>query len=434
MPYYEAIDRGGISDSRIRDVIAEALDRRGMRRAVLVPPDITRLHSRSGDIAYWIWRRYPRAIGAIMPALGTHRPMTTEQIREMFHDIPIDLFLRHDCRNDSKTLVELSSDKVEAVAPGLPGATWPLQINRRLCDRAIDTIISIGQVAPHEVFGMSNYTKNIFIGTGGAESIDRSHYLSAAGGIEQTMGRIETPARLLVSTAIASLDVPPPILYILTVAHTVNGRSVIAGLFIGGDDRCFRGAATLSRQLNIFVTRSPIDKAVVFLDPRQYTTMWLANKAVYRLRMAMADGGELIIIAPGLERYGESETVDRLIARHGYHSFDEIAAAVSKNPDLRSNLAVAAHLAHGAPEGRFSVVYCSDRISRGAVERVGYRYADLAASVGRYRPDRLREGYNRLDDGETVFYVSNPATGLWMSRDRADEIDSEEASQSGRAI
>jgi hypothetical protein len=81
---------------------------------------------------------------------------------------------------------------------------------------------------------------------------------------------------------------------------------------------------------------------------------WLGNKAVYRTRMAMADGGELIILAPGVKEFGEDHEIDRLIRKYGYRGTPATLAAVKANEELRNNLSAAAHLIHGSSEGRFN--------------------------------------------------------------------------------
>jgi hypothetical protein len=111
----------------------------------------------------------------------------------------------------------------------------------------------------------------------------------------------------------------PPILWVLTVIGPRPDASLaVRGLFIGFGRECFEKAAALSREINVNLMNEPVNKAVVYLEPEEYRTTWLGNKAIYRTRMAIADGGELLILAPALERFGEDMGVDALIRKHGY--------------------------------------------------------------------------------------------------------------------
>jgi hypothetical protein len=157
---------------------------------------------------------------------------------------------------------------------------------------------------------------------------------------------------------------------------------------------------------------------VVYLDPAEFKSTWLGNKAIYRTRMAMADGGDLIILAPGLKEFGEDREIDRLIRKYGYRGTPATLAAVKANVELQKNLSAAAHLIHGSSEGRFNITYCPGRLTRQEIEGAGFRYADLKEMTRRYDPARLKDGWNTLDDGGQIFYISNPALGLWAHRGR----------------
>src|SRR5262249_39037281 len=137
----------------------------------------------------------------------------------------------------------------------------------------------------------------------------------------------------------------------------------------------------------------------------------------YRTRMAIADGGELVILAPGVRQFGEDEAIDRLIRRFGYRGTPATLDAVRDHPELAANLSAAAHLIHGSSEGRFRLPYCARQMTRDEVEAAGYASGELSALLDRYPPDRLRDGWNERD-GEEFYFVSNPALGLWGTADR----------------
>jgi nickel-dependent lactate racemase len=416
--------RGSLHDNLttadLEQGLIEAFDQLGARRrVVLVPPDITRLHSRAGDMACCAWRYYGVRISDVLPALGTHSPMTPAQIDRMYPGIPHNRFRVHDWRAGVETLGRVPADYVREVSGGAVDFDWPAQIDRLLIEDGIDLILSMGQVVPHEVVGMANHNKNIFVGTGGPEGINKSHYLGAAYGMERIMGRADTPVRRLFDYASDHFARHLPIIYCQTVVGTdAEGRMVTRGLFVGDDAECFRRAAALSLEVNFHLLGAPLDRVVVYLDPEEYKSTWLGNKSIYRTRMAIADGGELIVLAPGVREFGEDPEIDRLIRRYGYKGTPATQAAVRTQPELAANLSAAAHLIHGSSEGRFSITYAPGHLTRAEVEQAGFRYGDLAALLKRYDITRLRDGVNRLPSGETFYYISNPAVGLWAYRGR----------------
>ena len=411
--------RGGVKDNipaeDLAREIGEALTRLGERRRVLVvPPDFTRFHSRSGEITQLVHRHYGSALEKVLIASGTHRPMTDDEIRTMFGDVPRRLFVDHDFRKDVATLGVIESSFIKEASEGACDWPYPAQVNRLIAQGDYDLILSIGQVVPHEVTGMANYTKNLLVGTGGAEAINKSHFLGAVYGMERMMGRADTPVRRVLNEAARRYLNNKPIVYILTVMGCDEcGRSAMKGLFIGNDDECFLRAASLSVEVNFQQLDRPLDKAVVRLDPTEYKSAWLCNKAIYRTRMAMADGGTLVILAPGMKEFGEDPEIDRLIRRYGYKGTPATLAAVRDNDDIRANLSAAAHLIHGSSEGRFSIIYCPGNVSREDIEAAGYEFGELADMLEKYDPEKLKDGYNTLPDGEEIYYISQPAQGLW---------------------
>lgn len=408
-----------LSPERVREVFFQALDALGPRRKVLaIPPDFTRFHSFAGPLTRMAWEYYGDRLTDVLPALGTHTPMTPGQISRMFCDMPASLFRVHDWRSGLVTLGEVPAEFVREVSEGLLDFTWPAQVDRLLVEGGFDLILSIGQVVPHEVIGMANHSKNIFVGTGGVEGINKSHYLGAVYGMERIMGRADNPVRAVLDYACRHFASQLPIIYVQTVvARTAEGRLAVRGLYIGDDRECFDRAAELSLKVNFELLDRPIKRAVVWLDPDEFKSTWLGNKAVYRTRMAIADGGELVVLAPGVREFGEDAEIDQLIRRYGYRGTPATLEAVRRNPDLAANLSAAAHLIHGSSEGRFTITYSPGHLTREEVEGVGFRYAPLEEMLRRYDPARLADGFNTVD-GEEIFFISNPALGLWAHRER----------------
>ena len=397
-----------------------ALVKLGKREKVLVvPPDFTRLHSRAGDITTLIYNYYRDNLKDILPALGTHSPMTESQQDEMFKGVPKDLFRIHDWRNDVVTIGTVPGEYVSNITNGALNYSWPAQLNKLVFNGGHDLILSVGQVVPHEVIGMANYNKNLLIGTGGPEGINKSHFLGAVYGMEKIMGKYNNPVRNLLNHAASQFMRNLPVVYVHTViGRDASGKLVIRGLYIGDDDEVFRLAAELSLKINFCILEKPLKKVVVFLDPSEFRSTWLGNKSIYRTRMAMADEGELIVLAPGLMEFGEDKEIDRLIRKYGYRGTPATLKSLNGNEELRNNLSAAAHLIHGSSEGRFSITYCPGNLTREEIESVNFKYEDLNLMLRKYNPDNLRDGFNTMSDGEEIFYISNPALGLWTSKER----------------
>jgi nickel-dependent lactate racemase len=389
------------------------------KKVIVVPPDFTRFHSRSGDITTLIYNYYKENLKDILPALGTHSPMTQQELAEMYKGVPLELFRIHDWRKDVVTVGTVPGEFVSEITEGKLDYSWPAQLNRLVFNGGHDLILSVGQVVPHEVVGMANFNKNLFIGTGGPEGINKSHFIGAVYGMERMMGKADTPVRRLLNYASKNFIPQLPVVYIQTViGRDENCKLVIRGLFIGDDEEVFRLASELSVKVNFAVLEKPLKKVVVYLDPAEYKSTWLGNKSIYRTRMVMADDGELIILAPGLKEFGEDKEIDRLIRKYGYRGTPATLKAVSENEELRNNLSAAAHLIHGSSEGRFSITYCTGTLTKNQIESVNFRFADLKQMLGKYNPEKLKEGLNKLPGGEEIFYISNPATGLWASKDK----------------
>jgi len=408
-----------LSSAELRSLFFSALDNLGPRRRVLVvPPDITRLHSGAGELTRLAWEYYGDRLAAVLPALGTHAPMSAEQLTRMFGDLPQDLIHIHNWRTDIETLGEVPADFIREQSGGKLDYAWPAQINRLITQGDFDLILSIGQVVPHEVIGMANYNKNILIGTGGREGINRSHYLGAVYGMERIMGRADNPVRRVLNEASDRFLRDLPIVYVHTVvARAADGNLVVRGFFMGDDVECFQRAASLSLQVNFEMLDRPIRKAIVYLDPHEFHSTWLGNKAVYRTRMALADGAELIILAPAVREFGEDRTIDALIRKYGYHGTPVTLQAVANNPDLAQDLSAAAHLIHGSSEGRFTIRWCPGHLTREEVQGVGFAWGELNDMLNRYDPAQLRPGFNTIA-GEEIFFIPNPSVGLWAHRDR----------------
>lgn len=419
--YARGSKQDNITPEEAREALYGVFRTLGPRNRVLaLPPDFTRFNSYAGPLTEMADAYYGDALTDVMPALGTHSPMTDAQIATMFGSVPRSKFRVHDWRHDVVTVGEVPASYVREVSEGRVDYAWPAQVNKLLLDPSFDLILSIGQVVPHEVIGMANYTKNIFVGVGGSEGINKSHYIGATYGMERIMGRAHSPVRDVMEYARVNFIPQLPIVYVQTVLakDPDTGNMALKGLFIGDDFECFRLASELSLETNFIMVEKPLRKCIVWLDPEEFKSTWLGNKSVYRTRMALADGADLIVLAPALKEFGEDPAIDALIRKYGYKGTPHTLEATRANRDLQDNLGASAHLIHGSSEGRFRITYCpGPDMSREEIEGVGFEYAPIGEMMEKYNVASLKDGWNTVG-GEEIYYISNPALGLWAHPDR----------------
>jgi nickel-dependent lactate racemase len=219
MIYYErGSEKDVLSHEDMKKGLYEALGKLGDKKKVMViPPDFTRFHSRAGDLTEMTWEYYGSGLTDVLPALGTHAPMKMEHIKRMFGKMPVSLIREHRWREDLITLGEVPSSFIQEVSEGKLDYSWPAQVNKLLVEGGHDLILSIGQVVPHEVIGMANYTKNVFVGVGGEEGIHKSHFLGAVYGMERIMGQADSPVRKVLNYGADHFAGDLPLIYVLTV-------------------------------------------------------------------------------------------------------------------------------------------------------------------------------------------------------------------------
>jgi nickel-dependent lactate racemase len=392
------------------------------KKVLLLPPDITRAHSGSGWIVEEFYKIFSKEAEVyVIPTLGQHLPHTPEQNRWMFGSIPEERILKHDWRNGVKTIGEVPADFVKEVSHGKADWAIPVCVNRTLLEGGWDLIINVGHVVPHEVLGFANHNKNYFIGLGGKPMICASHMMAACCGIENNLGRLITPLRACYNRAQEQyLSHLPDFFFEVVMAYDDQGELQHIGAFVGDDLDTYLNAAKLSRERNITIV-PPLKKVVAVIQGNEFYSTWVANKAIYRTRMAMADGGELLIIAPGLKRFGEQEEVDKLIRAYGYSGTENVMKLWRTEPVLQDLTHGTAHLIHGSSEGRFKITYAPGHLSKEEVESVCFGYADLAETLKRYDPAKMKTGFNTMPDGEEVYYISTPSAGLWSTKEKIED-------------
>jgi nickel-dependent lactate racemase len=425
MPWFsERSER--ITPKRLEELIERTVEEARRRicprpkRVLLLPPDITRAHSGAGRLTELLYEHFAREADVhVIPTLGQHVPHTPEQNRRMFGAIPNERIHAHDWRGGCVHLGEIPADFVQETSGGAADWPIPVAVNRMLMEGGWDLVINVGHVVPHEVLGFANHNKNYFIGLAGKEMICASHMAAACYGIENNLGTLVTPVRACFNKAEEEFLGSLPDLYVQVVlARNEEGQLVHTGLYVGDDLETYLEVARQSRQQNITVFDESIPKVVCVMQADEFASTWVANKAIYRTRMAIADGGELIVIAPGLERFGEQPEVETIIRKYGYAGTPKVMEHYRKSPELQDFAHATAHLIHGSSEGRFSITYAPGHLSREEIEGVGFRYADLNATLAKYPPDCMQEGWNELPNGERVFFIPTPSAGLWSTRRR----------------
>lgn len=410
------IDNQGLSDEEILQALKESIKGKDLNRILIIPPDITRFHSKAGLITNQYYHLLKDTVEIdILPALGTHVPMDEEELEIMFGDIPYHKFLIHDWRNEVIKIGEVPKEYVSEITEGLWNQGVVCEINKMIVENDYDLILSIGQVVPHEVIGMANHSKNLLVGCGGRRTINGSHMIGAVYGMERMMGKDHTPVRKILDYALENYLNKLPIVFVLTVTTAVKNDVTTHGLFIGPKRPVFEAAVELAQEKNIDFLERPIKKCVVYLDPQEFKSTWLGNKAIYRTRMAIEDGGELIILGKGITRFGEDDRIDELIRKYGYRGREKVLEYFEKEEDLQNNMSAAAHLIHGSSDNRFIISYAVRDITKKEIEQVNFNYLDYDETIKKYNPETLQYGFNVID-GEEIFFVPNPALGLWIDK------------------
>jgi nickel-dependent lactate racemase len=427
-----------VTDAQIAEacsrLIAEARTRinKDLKRVLLLPPDLTRAHSGVGRITELIYRELDAA-GAhveVIPTLGQHIPHTEAENKWMFGSIPEERIFAHDWRNGVTRVANIPASLVKETTGGVADWDIPVDLNSKLVDEQWDLIVNLGHVVPHEVLGFANHNKNYYIGLGGKDTICASHIAAAVYGIENNLGCLVTPLRACYNWSEEKhLGNFPDVYLQIVMQRDASNKLVTSGLFIGDDLETYLAAARQSREQNITLFDKPIKKVVAVMQADEFRATWVANKAVYRTRMAIADGGELLIIAPGVERFGEQPEVDALIRKYGYKGTPNTLALYKTEADMQAIPHGVAHLIHGSSEGRFDITYAPGHLSKAEIEQVGYNYADCAEMEKRYDPAIMKEGWNTMPDGEEVFYISTPSAGLWSTKEKLNNPSRRDLSQ-----
>ena len=390
-----------------------------LKKVLLLPPDITRFHSGAGTLTNMLYHILGEDCEIdVIPTLGQHVPHTPDENKWMFGNIPEKCIKKHDWKSSCEKLGEISREFVRDATGGLADWEIPIEINRAVLDKSYDLVVNIGQVVPHEVLGFANHNKNYFIGLGGKPTICASHLTAALCGIENNLGQIITPLRGCYNFAESTYLKDVPAVYALIVkSRDENENLATTGLYVGDDTQTYVKAARYARSQTVFMFDKPLKKVVCLMDGREFHSTWVANKAIYRTRKVIEDNGELIIIAPGVERFGEQDEVDKMIRKYGYKGTPNSLDAYKNDSELNNLAHAAAHLIHGSSEGRFNITYAPGKLTKEEINNVGYNYMDINEATKKYNPETMKPGMNIIN-GEEVYFIDSPSLGLWASKEK----------------
>ncbi|MBQ7534039.1 MAG: DUF2088 domain-containing protein [Stomatobaculum sp.] len=410
----------GLNDGELEKGVAEYLTQyQGLKKVLVVPPDFTRCFSYAGELTRMIYRHLSArgVFVQVMPALGTHMEMDAAEKKAFFADVvPEEAMLVHHWQTDTIRLGTVPAEFVSEISGGLFSREIEVEVNHLLFDGGFDLILSVGQVVPHEVVGMSNYSKNLFVGLGGRGMINQSHMLGAVCGLENVIGDADSPVRALYDYAQRNfLDQKAPVAFLQTVTVQDGERVIVKGCYMGESRRPYEKAAALSRKLNITHLDRPVKRVVAYMDPAECKSTWISNKAIYRTCRMIADGGELLVLAPGAASFGENEEADAMIRKYGYCGRDKVLKLYEEGAFGNLSM-VAAHLIHGSSNGRYIIRYATDpeKLTEEEVRSVGYEWTDCVEAMRQYGPAVSREGWNTAADGTEYYFAGKPAAGLWQ--------------------
>jgi len=343
----------GLDQSTLTEIVHQALDviQRG-ERVLAIIPDKTRddnTHQLFPVASEFLKKRGVALFDALV-AQGTHPPMSESQKLSKIGCAGFSGQLfdhRWDEPEELITLGQLSAETVSELTDGLISQAVPVSLNKLLAPGIYDTVLVFGATVPHEVAGFAGGAKYFFPGVAGPELTHTTHWLGALAGIENIIGRVDTPTRRLIEAATEL--VPARIISLNTVVSRNDAELVTYALFAGDIRDAFRRAAEVSRRVHIRYTDRKYRRVVALLDPH-YDELWVGGKASYKLGAIIEEGGELIIYAPHLTKL--SETHGALIEKYGYAPLESVRDMLGVSQELRENLCIAAHLAHVAYAGR----------------------------------------------------------------------------------
>jgi nickel-dependent lactate racemase len=400
---------GSITVGQTREAIGKffAQNDYAGKRILLIVPDNTR-SGPIGDIFKIIYECLQRKANALdcLVALGTHQPMTEEQIcsrlaitmderRAKYASVK---FFNHDWQKPQTltSVGKISADEIGKISGGLFREEVDVAINKLIFQYG--QLFILGPVFPHEVVGFSGGHKYIFPGIAGEGIINFFHWLGAVITNPVINGNKWTPTRQVVEKAASFIKVPRQLFAVVAV------ENMLKGIFIGDCTEAWEKAADLSSAVHI-VYKDKAYKTILSIPPKMYEDLWTAAKAMYKLEPIAADGATLIIYAPHITEI--SYTHGKFIDRIGYHTRDYFLNRLDKFAGIPR--AVIAHSTHVKGIGTYINGVEKPRIN-----------VVLATGIGKQRCEKLNLGYMNPDSIDISDYENREDEGILVVR-RAGE-------------
>ena len=290
----------------------------------------------------------------ILVALGTHRPMTEEEVAKKFGQ---DISKRYPILNhqwwDSSQLINLGETEKGT----------PIFVNRAI--KEVDFVMGVGQIVPHRVSGFSGGGNIIQPGICGEETTGKTHWLSAQFKGREILGKIENP----VKEEIERVAQKAGLRWIVNTIQDGSGRLI--EVVTGDPIQAYRSGA--KRSLEIYQSKLPREADIIIADSHPYDSdLWLAAKGIYAGELAVKQGGVVILVTPCPEGVCPSHPE---VLEWGYQTFEEVDQKVRQG--LFKKLTVAAHLVHVGRviKERAKGVLVSTGISKEETERLGFSHA-----------------------------------------------------------
>ena len=334
----------------------------------------------------------------VLVALGTHQPMTEEQICTRLGMTPSEhnskfasvRFFNHEWEKKQTftSIGKISADEIHQISRGLFCEEVDVAINKLIFD--YDEFFILGPVFPHEVVGFSGGHKYIFPGIAGAEIINFFHWLGAVITNPCINGNKWTPTRHLVEKAASFIKMPRKLFAIVAVENKLKG------IFIGDCIEAWEKAAELSEKVHIVYKDKPYG-TILGIAPKMYDDIWTAGKVMYKLEPIIADGGMLIIYAPEISEI--SYTHGKVIDRIGYHSRDYFLKQMDKFAGVPRG--VMAHSTHVKGIGTYI-----DGVEKPRVKVI------LATGISRERCRKVNLGYMNPNQIDIANYENKEDKGI----------------------
>lgn len=396
--------QGELKDEQLEKIVKESLkDFSSVKKVLLIHPDYTRIDFSNRLVPLICRELKNREINQIdfLNAGGTHRAMTTEEIRcklGLSSQFNFTNFYNHEYNNPQQliTVGKISAAFVAEKTKGELSQSIPVVVNK-LITEDYDLIIALSGTLPHEAAGYAGGLKMFFPGISGPEVIDFLHWAAVLIGIPRIIGTVNNPTREVINKGSSYIfdKIKAPTISFNMVFEEGEKEVIPKGIYTGmgyeGFIETYQKAAKASSRLHIIYIEQPLKFVVQVID-KSYDEIWTAGKGSYKLQSpgVMAKGGEIIIYAPHINCFHSRPEMDFALKQIGYHCKDYVKKYLKSNPKFSKN--IAAHVINVRGAGNLDVnsgkeefdfkITLATGISKEVCESVGLGYRN---------PDSIRK-------------------------------------------